>query len=62
MCCGMNNGLHIAIDIGVEKLNDNTKKNYFRKSNRHKPASDMLKIQYKANSLKCHARIKRAYT
>jgi len=46
---------------GVEKLNDDTKKIFFRSSNKWDPATDMLANEYKLETLSKHERRKRKY-
>jgi len=48
--------------IGVEKLNDDCKRMYFRSSNKHNPTVDMIKKKYKLIRLQrtCERR-KRTY-
>jgi len=53
--------MHISV-IGVEKLNDDTKKKYFRKTNQQDPAADMLKNDYRADYLKEYEREKQKHT
>jgi len=55
------NDMHISV-IGVEKLNDDTKKKYFRKTNQQDPAADMLKNDYRADYLKEYEREKQKHT
>jgi len=47
---------------GVEKLNDNVKRRFFRSSNKHDPAADFLKDDYKLDYLKGYARKKNTHT
>ena len=46
---------------GVEKLNDDMKKIFFRSSNKWDPATDMLANEYKLATLNKHERRKRKY-
>ena len=46
---------------GVEKLNNDAKKKFFRATNKWDPARDMLANEYKMETLESHSRRKRTY-
>ena len=60
--CELNSHLtRLCTYQGVEKLNDDTKKKFFRASNKWDPARDMLANEYKMEKLESHSRGKRTY-
>ena len=60
--CELNSHLtRLCTYQGVEKLNDDTKKTFFRASNKWDPARDMLANEYKMEKLESHSRGKRTY-